>query len=89
MDKDILTEIGDFPIAELTPPSILAMLKVIEARGAFELANRARQYTSKVMQYAVASGKAERDYTLDLSEAQVDKEGETLTGPQYVYEHCP
>lgn len=49
------------------------MLKKIESRGAIEMASRARQYCSQVLQYAVAIGKAERDFTIDIKSALAKK----------------
>ena len=69
LEKDVFPAIGDIAIKDIDPPVLLAMLKAIEARGAFEMAGRARQYTSKIMRYAVACGEAKRDYTLDISDA--------------------
>lgn len=66
---DVIPEIGNIPMQELTPAALLAMLKKIEGRGAYEMANRARQYTSKILRYAIAIGKADRDFTLDISDA--------------------
>ena len=69
LEKDVLPEIGNILISEIDPPTLLSMLKKIEARGAFEMAKRAKQYTSKIMRYAVAMGKANRDFTLDITDA--------------------
>lgn len=62
-------EIGTVPIGELNSLDILYMLKKIESRGAIEMASRARQYCSKIFQYAVIIGKAERDITTDIQSA--------------------
>lgn len=69
LNLDVLPEIGRIPMQELTPSSLLAMIQKIESRGAYETANRARQYTSQILRYAIAMGKAERDFTLDISDA--------------------
>lgn len=69
LKADVLPEIGYIPMQEVTAASVLEMLRNIEARGAYEMANRARQYTSKIFRYAVATGKAQRDLTLDLADA--------------------
>lgn len=69
LEKDVFPIIGDTPIKKITPPVLFDMLKRIEMRGAYEMASRARQYCSQIFRYAVARGKAERDFTVDLADA--------------------
>lgn len=69
LNIDVIPEIGNIPMQDLTAPTLLAMIKKIEGRGAYEMANRARQYTSQIFRYAIANGKAERDFTLDIGDA--------------------
>jgi integrase len=58
--------LGRHPIAKITAPDLLAALKRIEARGLRETAHRARSTASNVLRYAVATGRAERDISIDL-----------------------
>jgi integrase len=58
--------IGDRPIAEITAPEVLAVLKTVEARGRYETARRLRSKTGQVFRLAIATGRAERDPTSDL-----------------------
>jgi integrase len=58
--------IGRHPIAKIAAPDLLAALKRIEARGFRETAHRARSTASNILRYAVATGRAERDFTIDL-----------------------
>jgi hypothetical protein len=44
----------------------LAALRRIEARNAIETAHRALQICGQVFRYAIATGRTERDITLDL-----------------------
>lgn len=69
LDIDILPEIGHIPMNKLDAPTLLAMLRKIQSRGAYELASRSRQYCSQIFRYAIACGKAERDFTIDISNA--------------------
>ena len=69
LEKDVLPFIGDISMSKLEPSDVLTMLKRIEARGAYEMANRARQYCSQILRYGVAFGKAERDYTIEIGDA--------------------
>jgi len=69
LEKDVFPEIGHIPIKDITPTILLAMLKKIENRGAYEMTARARQYCGQILRYAIATGRAERDYTLDIGDA--------------------
>ena len=57
---------GGRPIAQISAPDVLAVLRQIEARGALDTAHRAQQNCGQVFRYAVATGRAERDPTADL-----------------------
>lgn len=61
LERDVFGAIGDLPIAELTPPLVLAVLREIEARGAIETAKRVRQRISGVFVYAIAKGVTQTD----------------------------
>lgn len=61
LERDVFAAIGTLPIAQLTPPLVLGVLREIEARGAIETAKRVRQRISAVFVYAIAQGIAERD----------------------------
>lgn len=58
--------IGTRPIAEITAPEILAVLRKVEARGRLESAKRLRETIGQVFRYAVATGRAETDPTAAL-----------------------
>ena len=68
-ERDIFPWIGKKPIADLTPPGLLSVVRRIESRGAVETAHRALQNCGQVIRYAVATGRAPRDITADLREA--------------------
>lgn len=55
--------IGPRPIAEITAPEILAVLRGVESRGRRETARRLRATIGEVFRYAVATGRAESDPT--------------------------
>ena len=57
---------GDRPIAEITAPDLLALLRKIEGRGLYETARRLRSTFGMVFRYAIATGRAERDPSMDL-----------------------
>lgn len=58
--------LGARPIADITAPEILAILRGIEARGRHETAHRVKQRVGQVFRYAIATGRAERDPSSDL-----------------------
>jgi integrase len=58
--------LGDRPIAEITAPEVLSVLRRIEARGRYETARRLRSTCGTVFRYAIATSRAERDPTTDL-----------------------
>jgi integrase len=58
--------IGSKPIAEITAPEILAVLRRVENRGTIDTAHRVGQACGQVFRYAVATGRAQRDPTGDL-----------------------
>jgi hypothetical protein len=61
--------IGSRPIAKLGAVDALKVLKRIEGRGIHETAYRTRQRCAQVFRYAVQTGRAERDPTVDLKGA--------------------
>lgn len=59
-------EIGERPVAAITPPELLNVLRKVEARGHYETARRLRSTCGQVFRYAIATGRAERDPSADL-----------------------
>jgi integrase len=67
LENDIFPVIGDSPLADLQPRTILEnVLRPIENRGAIETAHRVRGVISQVLRYGVSCGLCERDLTVDL-----------------------
>ena len=69
LENDLIPWLGTRPIRSITAPEILENLRRIAARGAEETARRALQDCGRVFRYAVATGRAERDPSRDLSGA--------------------
>ena len=61
LERDLFPYVGSRPVAEITPPELLTVLKRIEARGAVETAKRAKQTASMVFRFAIAGGRATND----------------------------
>jgi hypothetical protein len=57
---------GDCPVAGITARELLALLREIEGRGLYETAKRLRGTCGMVFRYAIATGRAERDPSMDL-----------------------
>ena len=69
LEKNLIPWLGYRPVAEITPPELLAVLRKTEEQGFLETAHRAKQVAGQVFRYAVASGLAERDVSQDLKGA--------------------
>ncbi|WP_428992750.1 phage integrase central domain-containing protein [Lysobacter enzymogenes] len=54
------------PIAEIAPPEVLMVLRGIESGVRKETTRRVNQKIGQVFRYAIATGRAERDPTVDL-----------------------
>lgn len=66
LERDVFPWLGGVPVADVTAPELLAVLRRIERRGTVETAHRALQNTGQVFRYAIATGRAERDPSADL-----------------------
>lgn len=66
LERDVFPYLGMRPVAEITAPEILTVLRRIEARGVPETAHRAAQNVGQVLRYAVATGRATNDPTAAL-----------------------
>jgi integrase len=69
LDQDIFPQIGGRPIADIDAVEILNVLRTVEKRGALETARRLRQMCGQVFRFAVATGRAKRDPSVDLKGA--------------------
>ncbi len=88
-ERDIFPWIGGRPIADVTAPELLTVIRKIESRGAVETAHRALANCGQVFRYAVATGRAARDPTGDLRGALSPVKGEhfaAVTEPNKVAE---
>lgn len=61
LEDAVFPALGKLPIAEISAPAVLAVLRAIEARPAIETARRVRQRMSAVFGFAIASGRAAID----------------------------
>jgi integrase len=66
LEQHILPKLGPLPIADITAPQVLSMLRVVEARGTLETARRVMQMSGQIFMYAIATGRADRNPVPDL-----------------------
>ena len=66
LEKDILKDIGHMPVRDITPSILLASIRKMEARGAHELARRARGTCEQIFAYGIGTERADRNVALDL-----------------------
>ena len=69
LTKDVFPAIGSKPIASTSPRDVLTMLQKVEARGTVDSAHQIKQLCGRIFRFAVATGLAERDVTVDLKGA--------------------
>jgi integrase len=89
LELNIFPWLGSKPAASITAPELLSALRRIENRGALETAHRVLQICSQVFRYAIATGHAERDPSVDLRGAlppTKPKRMSTITDPQKIAE---
>lgn len=66
LEANIFPALGYRPIAEIDAPELLAAVRKIEARGAYDLAHRVLAVCGQVFRYGVATGRCPRDPSGDL-----------------------
>jgi integrase len=89
LELNIFPWLGTRPVAFISAPELLAVLRRIEDRGALETAHRVKQICGQVFRYAIATGRAERDPSADLRGALAPvKHGRmaTITDPKKIGE---
>ena len=71
LEKNVYPSLGDVDISEITPTDVLKIMRIIEDRGAHEIARRTMGTCSQIFRYAVATEKAPSDPCRDLRGALV------------------
>lgn len=69
LKQDILPQIGRMPITDVKALDLLAMVRKIEAREAYEVARRSLQYCGQIFRFAILHGRAEINPTPNLKGA--------------------
>jgi integrase len=66
LEADAFPALGDLPIKEITPPTVLEVIRAVESRGALDVASRVLQRTSAVFRYAIQTGRATYNPAADM-----------------------
>jgi integrase len=66
LEGNIFPAIGPRPIAKIDAPELLATVRKIEVRGAYDLAHRVLAVCGQVFRYGIATGRCSRDISADL-----------------------
>jgi len=66
LERHILPNLGHRPIADVQAPEVLAILRVVEGKGALEMARRVMQMCGQIFMYAIATARAQRNPVADL-----------------------
>lgn len=69
LETDVFPTLGHLPIREINEPLVLAVVRLVEQRGAKETARRLRQRISSVFVYGISAGKASSDPAAILTKA--------------------
>ena len=65
-NRHIFSLLGKRPVADITAPEVLDMLRVVEKSGAVDLTQRLSALCGQIFSYAIATGRAERNPVPDL-----------------------
>ncbi len=66
LERDIFPSIGKMQINKIEAPDLLDTLRLIEKRGALDVAGRTRQICGQVFRYGIQTGRCKRDPSSDL-----------------------
>ena len=69
LERFVFPDLGNRPIAQLTTPEVLTVLKKIEARGTTDTAHRVRSSCVRILRYAAQIGRPHNVKTDDLKGA--------------------
>jgi integrase len=73
LDANILPTLGPLQIGDIQAPDVVAMVRVVEARGARDVAKRALETTGQIFRYAIAHGHTTRNPAAEIKPRDVLK----------------
>lgn len=65
----LFPSLGKKPIASITPPMLLDVLRIVEKRGILDTAHTLKQNAGQVFRYGIQTGRCERNPAADLKDA--------------------
>lgn len=66
MESSLFPEFGYRPIKEINPMEVLAAIRKVEAKGNHDLTRRLLQHCGKIFNYAIITGRSDRNPTVGL-----------------------
>jgi integrase len=66
LERHLLPKLGYRPVADITAPEVLTVLRAVEDRGTLDTARRVMNICGQIFMYAIATGRAERNPVPDL-----------------------
>lgn len=66
LEADVFPAIGSLPIADIKRSQIIALLRKVEARGAYEPAHRLKQHCAKIFSWAIIHEACETNPATDV-----------------------
>lgn len=66
LENDLLPVIGSRPVAAITRPDLVELVRKVEARGTLNAAGKIRQWLHQIYRYALAKGVVESNPATDL-----------------------
>jgi len=89
LKADVYPAIGDLPMAEVSTRQVMALVKVIEKRGAAEIAMRVLQRIKAVYRYAVTHERIESNPMADLRPGEILKARRVQHRPALAFGQLP
>lgn len=71
LKSDILPIIGDKTVRSILPRTMLKALRLIEARGSYEMAHRIKNHCNEIFRFGIPHGRSESAPCRDLSAAMI------------------
>jgi integrase len=69
LEREVFPFIGDTPVADIDPPTVLSVLRRVEDRGVIITTHKIKSHISQIFKYAIACGLAFSDPSRDLAPA--------------------
>lgn len=71
LEMNLYPHIGNAPITQITPPLLLDAIRKVEARGAYDIAQKTKQIAGMIFRYGIQTGKCQTNAAENLQGALV------------------